>query len=266
MKQSNIYRLKFQGAVDRCIASLGSSKRRKLATGFDALDSITGGFAAGDVSAIIGESGTGKSCVLRCLSLAASANNHVLYVPLQEGTAENAARKLIALEAGLKPSSLEGQVESSDRILALEAGDRLKEADLGIYAADEMMFTMLLEAATEDFTGYTDVDQIEGAGFVLIDSLSMLDDGDVKSLIRALKGLAYGSDLAVIVSVTGGTEVVKEVADASCVVQLSAEDSDSTGAQLIQAAVLKDNWGPNAGCKSELLLDKATLAVGAPQE
>jgi len=79
MSQNSIYRLKSQGAVDRCIASLGSSKRRKLATGFDALDSITGGFVAGGVSAIIGESGTGKSCVLRCMSLAASANNHVLY-------------------------------------------------------------------------------------------------------------------------------------------------------------------------------------------
>ena len=266
MSQSSIYRLKFQGAVDRCIASLGNSKKRKLATGLDALDFITGGFAVGDVSAIFGESGSGKSCVLRCMALLASSSNHVLYVPLQEGTAENAARKLIALEAGLNPSSLEGQVESGDRILALEAGDRLKEADLGIYATDEMMFTMLLEAATEDFTGYTDVDPIEGAGFVLIDSLSMLDDGDAKSLIRALKGLAYGSDLAVVVSVTGGAEIVKDVADASCVVQLSVGSSDSTGAQRIQVAVLKDNWGPNAGCKSELLLDKATLAVSALQE
>ncbi|MBQ9000441.1 MAG: ATP-binding cassette domain-containing protein [Eggerthellaceae bacterium] len=260
MKQNSIYRTKFQGAVDRCIASLGNPRKRKLPTGFGPLDSAMEGLTAGDVTAIVGESGSGKSSLLRCIALSAAASNHVLYVPLQDGAAENAARKLIALEAGLKPSALEGQVDSADRVLALEAGDRLKGADLGIYATDEMMFTMLLEAATEDFTGYTDIDPIDGAGFVLIDSLSMLDDGDVKSLIRALKGLAYGSDLAIVATVTGGSDLVSAVADASCVIQLNSEGGDVEEELRIRASILKDNWGANAGNKVELRLDKETLA------
>ena len=232
-----------------------------LSTGCAPLDAAAHCFVAGDITVILGGSGTGKSSILRNIALTASRHNHVLYVPLQDGPVENAAEKLIALEAGLKPAVLMDRLESADRICALEAGDRLKELDLGVYAADDTMFAMLLEAVAEDFMGEPDADIIEGEGFLLVDSLSMLDDGDLGYLIRALKGLAFGSDIAVIASVTGGADLLGEVADAGCVIHVEESDVSSADKMHLRATVLKDNWWSGVGRFVEFNLDRTTLAI-----
>ncbi len=262
----SVYGAKLQAALDRCIASLGCPKNPKLAGGLDMIDSmIGGGFATGDVTVLVGKSGSGKSCLLRQIAVNAAATVHVFYAPLQDGMTDNAAKRLVALVAGLPPSALDGNVTLDNRIRAMEAADALKRLDLGCCAVDGMTFQMLLEASTEDFTGCADEEFIDGTGFILVDGASMLEDGfDPRSIVRALKMLSFGTDVAVVVTVAGDKDAVDAVSDAGCVIALEQTECDDPGVHSISATVMKDNWGPHAGSKAMILIDRETLCVRRP--
>lgn len=266
MKAVGAFRRDFAKAVDGYLSSVNKPKAPKVAAGVEAIDQLTaGGFPPGSVVVLLGQSGTGKSALLRNIAISASKCMHVLYVPIQDGTISNATRRLIAIEASVPTPLLDGEVDAQVRLAAIDAGDRLKEKlNLSVFVEDgTVMSPMLCEAVAEDFANDCDAtESLEGyEGMVIIDSISMLVDGqDPRSVIRTMKSIVYGSNIVAVLAAAGTDADINDYADADMVL-LSQAGKATSQRHDMKLSVLQDKSGLASGNTAVVSFKRETMRV-----
>lgn len=264
--------------LDAFQASVGKPKESaRLLTG-TFLDAF-GGFARANLTVICGDSGSGKSAVIRDLAMSISegGDEHVLLVPLQDGSVECAIKHLVAIEGNIPLAELDAESMSrSARIDVLDAVDGIRRHNLDLCAKDGLSLSpMLFEWAKDSFSEDLNRrgipprkleelgdDALPSKGAILIDTMTLLADvgGNVREAVADLRMMAIESEVAIIATTTGAD--LGQLADAGCVIELTASEADGgRGLAEINACVLKDGTHAYRGRSAKATLDLKTLAI-----
>lgn len=245
--ESSVYREDLMDAVQRCTSDPHGLDVPLVHSGIRPLDELVGGLPAGDVTVLLGDSGAGKSALMRNMALAA-ADQHVFYVPQQDGTVTVAARKMLQAIAGIGREALDdGALSNADRVALLDAGEVIKRARLSAFCIDCLSRDNLNEAIEREWDSDYDTLADEHEGLILIDSIDLIDvaGASLREVVRYLKDIVCGSGVALVVTVAGGSEALNDVCSAGLVIQASeASGADPFACDL---RVLKDAYGPAAG-------------------
>lgn len=111
-----------QLSIDRLHATRGLGGITGIESGWPSVDEKTGGYQNGDLIALVGRMGLGKTYVLLKQAHAARAAGHVVLVVTTEMSAEQMARRNLSIQLGLNPTLLKKNMVSTymeRRIVAL---------------------------------------------------------------------------------------------------------------------------------------------------
>ena len=137
--QTNNLKMEMQGEVVS-IADYGSAILQDLTdaryksgltgvpSGWNFLDSCTGGFQAGDVYVFLGRPKSGKSQTLINMASSAYSRGHIPLFISMEMSGKQIARRLLALRAGIDLSAIRsGKLSSFGQFRLTEAGETMKQ-------------------------------------------------------------------------------------------------------------------------------------------
>lgn len=264
-------------ALDKCQSSVGKVKEgSRLLTG-TLLDELTGGLKRADLTILAGRTGAGKSALARNLAMSISSNSaeHVLLVPLQDTSENTAILRLAAIEGDVPLAVFDQErMSKADRIDVIDAIDGIRRHNLDIVLNDGLSLTpMLFERAMESFAEDLDSrevsgkaskglgdDILPGSGAVIVDTMTLLSDVDVREGVKGLKSMAWGSGVAVMTTVAGAE--LDRLSDAGCVILVEAGERDEErGTQEVVLTVVKDGTCAAMGRSVTGALDLATLKL-----
>lgn len=265
-------------ALDKCQSSIGKAKEgSRLRTG-TFLDELMGGLKRGDLTVLVGKTGTGKSALARNMAMSISSDEaeHVLLAPLQDASEEAAILRLAAIEGGVPLAVLDQErMSKADRIDVLDAIDGIRGHNIDIAFSDglsltPMLFERVLKSFNEDLarreifsksSKANGDDVLFGSGAVIIDTMTLLSDvDDIREGVRDLKSMACGSNVAVVVTVADAE--LEYLSDAGCVILVEAcGRNEERGALEVKLTVVKDGTSAALGRSAKGLLDLATLRV-----
>ena len=193
------YREGFISDMNMCLSSSAYKRLRPLATGVAAFNGLAGGLPAGDITVLVGRVGSGKSFILRNMTI--GAVNHTLLLPLQDGSSTLATQKILAAAAGVDCRLVCRPLSSRDKVQMLDAVEELQAKPISMHVIDNMTTNLLYDIAEEEFGEKEDCPGVlDGRGIVLVDNLDMIDGfRSRRRAIQELKNCVFGSEVALLV-------------------------------------------------------------------
>lgn len=193
------YRDGFISDMNRCLSNSTHKRLQSIATGIAVFDDLTGGMPVGDVTVLVGHSGSGKSSILRNMFI--NAVNHTLLLPLQDGSSTLATQRILATAAGVDHCLFRRPLSSCDKVLMLDTIEELQARPISLHVIDNVTSNLLYDIAEEEFGEKEDsTGVLAGPGIVLVDDLDMIEGSrSRRCAIEELKNFMSGSEVALLV-------------------------------------------------------------------